>query len=156
MKKEISYDEALNKMASYCATAERCTEDIYRKLEPWELTESDKDKVIDYLKKERFLDESRFAKAYANDKYKFSKWGKRKIMQNMLMKGVEEEAIKESLSYIDNEVYMENLGELLQAKKKTTKAQNEYDLKNKLIRFALGRGYDYADIIKSMPDLEMF
>lgn len=156
MKQNITFEEALNKLEVYCASSEKCTEDVSRKMEAWELSDEEKDRLIDQLTKNQFLDEERFAKAYVNDKYKFSKWGKRKIIQNMLMKGVENNAIRIGISVIDMNLYFENLHNLLLNKQSSVKASDEYELKNKLIRFAMGRGYDYADIIKVMPNLEVF
>lgn len=156
MKRQISYDSALNTLAAHCSAAERCTEDLYRKMENWELTDDEKENIISFLVKENFLNEDRFATAYTNDKYKFSKWGKKKIVQGMYMKGVDGTAIQVGINSIDMDVYMENLKEILLAKQKSIKANDEYELKSKLIRFAMGRGYDYGDIIHVMPDLEVF
>lgn len=156
MKKQISYDSALNTLAAHCSAAERCVEDIYRKMENWELIDQEKDDIVAFLQKENFLNEERFARAYTNDKYKFSKWGKKKIVQGMYMKGVDGIAIQAGIESIDMELYLENLKEILLTKQKSIKADDEYELKNKLIRFAMGRGYDYGDIIHVMPNLEVF
>ncbi len=155
IKKEISYSEALNNLAAHCSVAERCKEDLYRKMERWELEEQEKDKIIAFLVKENFLNEDRYARAYVNDKYKFAKWGKKKIVQGMLMKGVERESMQEGLNAIEYDVYLDNLKDILTAKQRTVKAKDEYDMKSKMIRFAMGRGFDYSDIIKVMPNLEV-
>ncbi len=155
-KKSIEYDEALNKLEAYCVAAERCIEDINRKMNNWELTNEEKNKILNALIENRFLDEIRYAKAYVNDKYKFAKWGRKKIVQNMMMKGVDREAIQEGINHIDDEIYSENLKDIISSKSKGIKAENDYEFKGKLIRFAMGRGYDYSDIIKVMPQLEMF
>lgn len=156
MNCQEEYNKALNKLAAYCASAEKCTEDVSRKMAHMDLTEEEQDRILSFLKENRYLDEERFAKAFVNDKYRFAKWGKKKIVQNLLLRGVDESAIMLALDYVDLDVYRENLESLLIAKRKSVKYQNEYDLKGKLIRYAIGRGYDYSDILKVMPELELF
>ncbi|WP_238319490.1 regulatory protein RecX [Bacteroides propionicifaciens] len=78
--------EALNSMAAYCAAAERCRSDIEKKLSKWELEIDEIESIISRLEKENFLNEERYARAYTNDKYKYAKWGKKKIAQGLYFK----------------------------------------------------------------------
>ncbi len=154
MKNEKKVKEALLRLSSYCASAERCESDVRKKLERRDLAEDEISYIINYLTKENFLNESRYALAYVNDKYKFSKWGKRKIAQGLYLKGIPQECSQEALAAIDQSEYLENLRAILAAKKRTVKAKNDYELKQKLARFALGRGFDYGDIMQFLPELE--
>ncbi|WP_018109743.1 regulatory protein RecX [Bacteroides propionicifaciens] len=146
--------EALNSMAAYCAAAERCRSDIEKKLSKWELEIDEIESIISRLEKENFLNEERYARAYTNDKYKYAKWGKKKIAQGLYFKKVNDQLIENALKSIDYELYIENLKSILTHKAKTVKANSDYEKNGKLARFALGRGYEYGDISKVLPDIE--
>lgn len=150
----MSVKEALNSMAAYCAAAERCQSDVQKRLEKWELSEEEEQEVIVKLIQENFLSEERYARAYTNDKYKYAKWGKKKIAQGLYLKRVDDRVISEALGNIDYEVYIDNLKSILAQKAKTVKANSDYEKNGKLVRFALGRGYEYGDISKVLPDVE--
>lgn len=150
----MSVKEALNSMAAYCAAAERCQSDVQKRLEKWELSEEEEQEVIVKLIQENFLSEERYARAYTNDKYKYAKWGKKKIAQGLYLKRVDDRVISEALGNINYEVYIDNLKSILAQKAKTVKANSDYEKNGKLVRFALGRGYEYGDISKVLPDVE--
>ena len=154
MKNKQEVKEVLLQMCSYCASAERCCSDIQKKLDKKELSVDEQEYILHFLINENFLNEERYAKAYVHDKYKFSKWGKRKIAQNLYVKSVEPKAIEAGLARIDKDEYLANLKSILVAKQRTIRAKNDYEMKQKLARFALGRGFDYADIARFLPDLE--
>lgn len=148
--------EALNSVAAYCAAAERCRSDIFKRLEKWELSSDAEQAIITRLEKENFLSESRYARSYTNDKYKYAKWGKKKIAQGLYLKKVDSAAIEESLQSIDMNIYLDNLKSVLEAKVKTIKANTDYEKMGKLVRFALGRGFEYSDITKVLPGADEF
>lgn len=155
MEKDLR-KEALNSVAAYCAVAERCRSDIFKRLEKWDLESDVAMSIIEKLEKENFLSESRYARSYTNDKYKYAKWGKKKIAQGLFMKKVNSSAIEESLESIDMEVYLDNLKSILEAKAKTIKANSNYERIAKLVRFALGRGFEYSDISKVLPNTDEY
>ena len=68
-----------NKLSAYCSSAERCRADVEEKLRKAEASEEEKENILERLVAEGFIDERRYAKAFAADKFRFSKWGKRKI-----------------------------------------------------------------------------
>lgn len=150
--KTIPYQQALSRIAAYCSRGERCKQDIRKKLSAWELTDADIEKIIRYLEKEKFLDEHRYANAFVNDKSKYSHWGVNKIKYSLKTKGIPDTIINESLGTINNSENRERLKQLIDNKKKTIKGADEYEIKNKLIRFALGRGYSYDEITKAMNE----
>jgi regulatory protein len=154
MRKELTYEEALHRAAALCTRSEKCTGDIRTKLLTWGISESDAEKIILYLKKERFLDDTRFCSFFVKDKARFNKWGKVKIGFALRAKKIDEQLIQEALSEIDEEHSMETLLALLQSKAKNLKYKDEYDKNGKLIRFALSRGYEFEliqKVIKKIP-----
>mgnify|MGYP002732409385 CR=1 FL=1 len=148
--KPITYEQALYRIAAWCSKAERCRSDVRRKLSAWELTEGDIRKLIKHLEKERFLDESRYARAFVHDKSRYNGWGIHKIRNELKKKGVPDSLISENLGSLDTEENFERLRHLLANKRKTVKGVDEFEIRNKLIRFALGRGYDYDEIMKAL------
>ena len=90
--------KALNIVAGQCSKKEYCSFDIFKKLQRWELEEKDIAAVMEFLVKNHFLDDTRFAEAYARDKHRFNRWGKLKIMQMLRQKRVPERIIEQALS----------------------------------------------------------
>lgn len=148
--------EALSRIASHCAIAERCKYDIEEKLKKWELSDGDIKQIINLLEKENYINEERFCRAYVNDKFRFSKWGKLKIRQGLQLKRVSTTAIYEALDTIDTKEYIDTLDAIISAKRKSIKAKNQYEFNNKLIRFALSRGFEMVDIYQILNNIDEF
>ena len=150
---QITYDRALNKAMAICSKSEKCVSDIEKKLAEWEVRSNDILKIIQMLQSEKFVDEQRYASYYTKDKFRFNKWGKVKIGYMLKAKNIPQNFIQEAIDEIDDETYFSVLKQLLQQKKKSIKAQSEYELKAKLTRFAQGRGFDYESISKVLTQL---
>lgn len=147
-KDEYSQEELLHKAAAYCSTSEHCISEVEDKLQKWGASESDRHKIIDYLIKNDFINEHRYAKAFVKDKFRFNKWGKVKILLALKAKGIEKNVIESSLSVIDDSEYEEVLSSILQSKLKSIKYNSEYEKKGKLMLFAQSRGFEYSVIEK--------
>lgn len=137
-----SKDEALTKMSMLCAESEKCKADIADKLRLHGLSSTDIESILIYLETEKFIDEARYSRFFAKDKYKFAKWGRKKIEYALKMKRIPVDYIKEALEDIPDEAYEETMMRALTSKLKTIKYQNRYDAKGKLYRFAASRGYE--------------
>ena len=137
-----NYSEALAATAGYCSIAEHCISEVVEKLRRFELTSEDQTKLIKYLQDEGYLNESRYAKAFVKDKFRFSKWGRIKIRYALRQKGIASSLAEEGLSEIAEEDYQEMLTDLLRQKKRSIKANSPYELRGKLLRFAAGRGFE--------------
>lgn len=154
MKNEkLSEAEALHKSAAYCSLAERCIDDVRKKLVSWEIESTAQDRIIKRLIDEKFLDEIRFCHFYVNDKLKFNKWGINKIKFELQKKNIPDAVIRSVLLTIDPEENRKRILELLIAKKKTTKGKNDFEIQQKLIRFAAGRGFAIDDILWAIDKL---
>ena len=138
--------KVLNKLANYCSRAERCISDVRRKLEAWEIAPKEQDKIILRLQQEKFLDESRYCRAFVNDKSKYAHWGAYKIKYALKKKQIPDELIRESMENLDPEENRERLRRLIEQKRKTVKGRNEFEIVQKLIRFALGRGFALEEV----------
>lgn len=143
---EITETDALSRVAAYCSTAEHCRAEIAEKLHRWGIAYDAVDRILDRLEQEKYIDEERFCRAFINDKYRFAKWGKVKIGQALQLKKISSSVYWIYLNEIDEEEYLSILKKLLEAKRKSVRAENEYELNGKLIRFALSRGFEMKDI----------
>lgn len=150
MKKECTEEEGRVKAEAYCSVAERCVDDVLRKLEQWGVLSDAHEAIVAHLIKERYIDQCRFAVAFVRDKYRFNQWGRIKIAQALRMKHVASDAISEALDEIDEEEYEDILTSLLQKKSRSVKANSEYERNGKLIRFAVSHGYDMGEIFRCM------
>ena len=152
----MTKEEALRQMTSYCSMAERCKSDIVDKLKKKDTSEEAIQEVVAYLEKENYISEERFCRAFVNDKFRFSKWGKLKIRQALSLKRLPSAAIYDALDAIEEKLYLDTLRELIEAKRKSVKAKNDYELNGKLIRFALGRGFEMHDINRCLKGCNAF
>ena len=151
--KQKTEQEAYLTLAALCAQAEHCQWEMVEKMRKWEIPEEVQARIMERLVKERYVDDERFARAFAKDKVRYNKWGRRKVEQALWQKHIDEDIRKNVLNEIDDEEYLSVLRPLLKQKRKSIKAQNDYELNQKLMRFALGRGFTF-DIIKQCIDVE--
>lgn len=142
----MTTDEILYKLATKCSVSEQCLSDIEAKLSRYDLTEEERTHILRHLMEEKYVDDRRYAEAYVKDKYRFNKWGRIKIAQGLRMKGIDTETIKSAMGAIDEEEYMDILRDLIKAKRRSTRGSSEYEINGKFIRFATGRGFEFAAI----------
>ena len=110
----------------------------------WGVPEAEQRGVLDKLIADRYIDNRRYAEAYTREKSQLAGWGERKIAMQLRLKGVERETISAVLTELmANDSMAERLHEKLSMKLCTVKAANDYELRGKLLRYALGLGYDY-------------
>lgn len=145
--------EAYLTLAALCAQAEHCQYEMLEKMRRWELSEEAQARVMAKLIKERYVDDERYTQAFVKDKIRYNKWGRRKVEQGLWQKRIDEDIRKRVLDDVDDDEYLSVLRPLLKQKRKTIKAKNDYELNQKLMRFALGRGFTF-DIIRQCLDVE--
>ena len=142
----MTADEILYKLAARCSVSEQCLSDIEAELAKYDLPDEEKTRILRHLVKEKYIDDRRYAEAYVRDKYRFNKWGRIKIAQGLRMKGVDRESIDAAMKAIDQAEYLNILRDLLKAKHKSTRGKSDYEINGKLVRFAIGRGFEYSAI----------
>jgi len=147
MNYKLSEPEALHKAATYCSLADRCIDDVRKKLTRREIDLPTQNRIIQRLVQEKFLNEERFCKSFVNDKLKFNKWGINKIKFELRKKNIPDSLIQSALENINPQENKERLLQLLTAKKKTVKGKSEFEIQQKLMRFAAGRGFAIDDIL---------
>ena len=153
MKKEMTEQEAYLQLAALCAQAEHCQQEMRDKMRRWELDETVQNRIIARLVKERYINDERYTRAFVKDKIRYNKWGRRKVQQALWMKHIDTDIQQRVLDEIDEKEYLDVLRPLLKQKRKSIKAANDYELNQKLVRFALGRGFGF-DIIRQCLDVD--
>ena len=149
----MTEQEAYLQLAALCAQAEHCQQEMRDKMRRWELDETIQGRVLQRLIKERYVDDERYARAFVKDKIRYNKWGRRKVQQALWQKRIDADIQQRVLDEIDEKEYLDILRPLLRQKRKSVKAANDYELNQKLVRFALGRGFTF-DIIRQCLDVD--
>ena len=140
-KKELTEEQAFTRLARLCSTTEYCCYDMRRKMTAWLLPDGAEDRILQRLEKERFIDEVRYAHAYVRDKFRYNRWGRKRIEMELRRRGIDDETIEDALTEITPEDSDQTLEGLLRKKLKTVKGKSDYDVFLKLLRFSVGRGF---------------
>ncbi len=151
--KQKTEQEAFLTLAALCAQAEHCQWEMTEKLRRWEITDEAQARIMQQLVGEQYVNDERYARAFVKDKVRYNKWGRRKIEQALWQKHIEEDIRTKVLDELDDEEYLSVLRPLLKQKRRTIKAQNDYEMNQKLMRFAISRGFTF-DIIKQCLHVE--
>ena len=140
--KSFTPAQALQKLKHYCAYQERCHSEVRTRLFELGVWKNDHDQLIATLIEENYLNEERFAIAYAGGKFRVKEWGRVKIRYELKKKQVSEYSIKKSLRQIDEDDYMKLLTKLA-AEKYTSLKKDQYLVrKKKTIDFLIQRGFE--------------
>lgn len=143
--------QAFKKLAALCSKSEHCSGEMLNKMRLWGLDEKKQEMVLSKLIAEKYVDDERYCRFFVNDKIKYNKWGRRKIEQALWQKKMNQDIASKILDEIDDSEYLSVLKPLLKAKEKSISANNDYERKMKLMRFAMGRGFT-TDIIRQCID----
>ena len=136
----------------YCSGAEHCCAEVRAMLERHKVEADDISRILKYLVKEGYVDESRYAAAFVHDKVRFAKWGRSKIAQALWQKRIPADVADEALSHIDEDEYMEALRDVVASRYRSVKGATEYERKMKTMKSVCGRGYEPA-LVRKVLDL---
>lgn len=152
MKKPVTKESAFERMAALCSRSEQCESDIYRKLMTLGLAPSDRNEIIEKLKTERFVDDSRFARSYASDKARFSAWGPYKIKMELIKKRIRETFITEAIAKVESSVWKEGLLRCAVGKAKNLQLTGEEsrENRNRLYKYLISRGFSSSTSSKAV------
>ena len=149
------FKASVNKAMALCSRREYCISEVMDKLHSWGTDADDNARIIELLKKENFINEERYALGFVKDKFNYNRWGRLKIKAHLRAKNIPAELIKQALDSIDIEIYMKVLGDLISAHRRTVKAKNQYELKAKLLRYGLSKGFESSllyDLLNMLED----
>lgn len=164
--KKMTEQEALAKLMTICSQSEHCSGEMVEKMQKWELEETAQARIMEQLVKGKFVDDERFTRAFAKDKLRYNKWGRRKIEQALWLKHIPNDISQRVLDELgiggnnsrsdDDSEYVQILRELLRNKARSVKAKNTYERNGKLIKFALGRGFSMDVIMKVIEESDEY
>jgi regulatory protein len=141
--KTYSPQDALAKAMGFCAYQERSRKEVREKLYSFGLEDDDEvESILDKLTKDNFLNEERFAKAFAGGKFRMKKWGRLKIRLELKGHGLPPELVRKGLEAIDPDDYESTLRDLAEKKNAQEREADPLVRKQKLLRYLLGKGYE--------------
>ncbi|MFM7021627.1 MAG: regulatory protein RecX [Flavobacteriales bacterium] len=149
-KKIYTFTQALQKAQKYCAYQERCQEEVRENLSGLGLEEEIIEAVLADLISNNFLNEERFACAYARGKFKNNEWGWIKIENELRQRKISSYCIAKAKNEINEQLYQETIEKLVTKKLKELKGENPYQQKVKVCRYLMGKGFEMDAVIKEL------
>jgi regulatory protein len=146
VQKKYSKTEALHRLRIDCDKRERTHWDVREKLVKWGVSTKDREDVIATLISENYLNEERYATAFANDKSRFFGWGPKKISSMLKLKGVSERNISVALKQLDGNATKALMKEIFDKQSKKWSKLPEYQFRMKMARYLIGKGYDSSEV----------
>lgn len=141
-KQSLTKEQALQKLKHYCAYQERCHQEVKDKLYELGVWSRDHDEIIASLIEENYLNEERFAIAFAGGKYRVKQWGRVKIRYELKQKQVSDYCIRKALKQIDEDQYLQLLQGLAKEKYDSLKKDQYIIRRKKTADYLLRRGFE--------------
>ena len=145
----------LQKIQYFCSYQERCIRDTEKKLKDWAVQKKLIPSIISQLQEEGYINEERFAKVYAGSKFRINKWGRQKIEFELKLKRIPEALIHKGIEEIDEEGYQQILRDLIQKKQKEIIPEKNMNIREKIITFVQGKGYEMELILTALKELKI-
>jgi regulatory protein len=153
--KTLNPVQAKERIERYCAYQERSHQEVRNKLYSFGLYRDDVDQILSNLITDGFLNEERFAKAFAGGKFRMKKWGRIKITRALEGKGLSQNCIRIGLREIPEDDYLTTLRRLLEEKLLLLDQENIYITRDKLAKFVIQKGYEpdnvWSEIHRLLP-----
>ena len=153
--KRLDKKTAKAKLEQYCAYQERSQQEVRDKLYSYGLHSAEVEDVICDLIETNYLNEERFAIAYTLGKFRIKHWGRFKIKQGLKQKRVGDNLIKKALSQIDADEYEQSLLNVLRKKAALSKESNAFARRQKLVQYAVSRGYENDLVIDCLNSSDL-
>lgn len=150
--KAISFEDAKVKAASYCTYQERCQQEVRDKLYGYGLYRKEVEELVSYLITEGFINEARFARAYAGGKFRIKKWGKVRIAHELKLRKISDACIIQGFEEIGEEEYIQTLDTLINKKSASLKHKNTLIEKKKVADYLINKGYERALVWDRLKD----
>jgi regulatory protein len=156
MKKTFSPVEAKQRIYRYCAYQERSHQEVRDKLYEYGLHKNEVEDILSHLITEGFLNEERFAKAFAGGKFRIKQWGRIKIVHELEARGLTKNCIKSGLKEIEEPTYQETLRKIIEKKNDQTLEENLFARRDKVAKYAIQKGFEpelvWKFVKESIPD----
>ncbi|PVW17406.1 regulatory protein RecX [Marixanthomonas spongiae] len=152
--KTYTVDEATRKLENYCAYQERCHKEVRQKLRDMRMIPDAIDHIIHHLLHHDFLNETRFAQAFARGKFKTKKWGKHRIVRELKFRDISAYNIKKAMEEISEAEYYKTFHELAEKRMKQLERETNLQKKRKkLADYLLYRGWESNLVYEKVREL---
>lgn len=141
-KKAYTVDEATKKAEHFCAYQERCHQEVVKKLKEMGMVPLSIDHIITHLIQENYLNEERFARAFARGKFRVKHWGRSRIVAELKQREISAYNMKAALQEIEPGAYMEALHELAVKRLEALREPSKQKRRKKLADYLLYRGWE--------------
>ena len=152
--KPMTEEQALARLTALCASAEHCTGEMIDKMTKWEIPEEAQARIMEHLVSNKYVDDERYCRAFVHDKMEYNHWGRRKIEQALYVKHVDKAIQTKVLDEIPDSNFIDILRPLLDQKRRQTRADNDYEMNIKLMRFAASRGFTIDQIRQCIEEVD--
>ncbi len=143
--KTNTYESLLRRMQAWCAREERCVSDIKLKGAKSGITPIMNRRIIEQLRKDGYINEKRYARAYCRGKFLMKHWGRNKIIAELRAKGLDTASIEEGMTEIDKDMYIEKLLMLI-SKRREEESGDSDEFRVRTARYLIQKGYE-ADLV---------
>jgi len=151
-RKVYTLEEARKKLEYYCAYQDRSHWEVSKKLKEMQMIPEAIDQILLHLIQENFLNEERFVRSFVRGKFYQKKWGKNKIKQGLYKHKIHLNLITKAFSEIKNEDYNQTIEDLIEKKKNDYKVSRPYQLKQKISKYLLQKGYAYDEFAEILEN----
>ncbi|HTD94125.1 MAG TPA: regulatory protein RecX [Chitinophagaceae bacterium] len=152
-KKSLTPEQALQKLKQYCGYQERSHSEVVDKLYSLGVWKNEHDAILSSLIEQGYLNEERFAIAFAGGKYRIKQWGRVKIKYELKQKKVSDYCIKKALAQIDEEEYLATLKKITEQKYAALKSEQYMVRKKKTFDYLMGRGFEPGLITAALASI---
>lgn len=135
-------EEATRKLEYFCSYQDRCHDEVLQKLKSLRMIPQAIDHIMAHLIQHNFLNEERFACSFARGKWRIKHWGKRRIVQELKLRGISKYNIDKALKEINEDDYIQNFDTLAQEQWDKTRETSILKKKKKVADFLLRKGYE--------------
>lgn len=142
----VKYEDSsvvLQKIEHFCAYQERCCYEVALKLKSWNIDPARIPSILQMLQEELFINEERYARAFVRGKFHFNKWGRLKIINELRSRQIEDRIINLAINEIAADEYQQVLKSLVLLKFKEIKPGINLNIREKILTFVTGKGYEY-------------
>lgn len=148
-------EAVLARIQHYCAYQDRCTKEVDLKLTQWKVSPVKIKKVLSQLKEDGFIDEERYARIFVRSKFHINKWGRVKIRYELRGRSIPENLIAKAMGEIGEDDYMRTIRELIIKKNKEINSGKHLNIREKIITFVTGKGFEFDLISKVLTELKI-
>jgi len=146
-------EEATRKLEYFCSYQDRCHDEVLQKLKSLRMIPQAIDHIMAHLIAHNFLNEERFACSFARGKWRIKHWGKRRIVQELKLRGISKYNIDKALKEINEDDYIQNFDTLAQEQWDKTRETSTLKKKKKVADFLLRKGYESSLVFDKLEQL---